>query len=378
MGAAPTAVLRSGRRAVVHACRPLIIISRDAPPLTSHVLALLVSPAASLERQAAELGEDEQAIEGKIRKKRAELDRNQKRLESLQSVRPAFMDEYERLEVRARRHLRCSGKRSPAQIKQCSACCILSSFVSHFLALRMLPHPSFIHLTPHALPRSLCSILLPCSRLQRELADEYEVYITKFRNLDYLQHELDAFHRKEKESADASARALKKLQKRLKEEESRLVRGDEHDDEADGGGGGRGASPGGRGSSALGGGRPPAATGGPRPSISAAGQRPGAAVGGGRAPSTAGSSGGGSRGSGVGGQLGPASSGGSAGGARVAAAVSTIRGRMNAPVDDDDESSELTDDDEEGDSRAAGGHNGPENDDGDDEEESDADDDADF
>lgn len=42
---------------------------------------------AQLARRAAELDEDEQALGAKIGKKQAELDRNQKRLESLQSVR---------------------------------------------------------------------------------------------------------------------------------------------------------------------------------------------------------------------------------------------------------------------------------------------------
>jgi clusterin-associated protein 1 len=41
---------------------------------------------------------DEANLEEKIKKKKSELERNQKRLETLQSVRPAYMDEYEKLE----------------------------------------------------------------------------------------------------------------------------------------------------------------------------------------------------------------------------------------------------------------------------------------
>ena len=52
----------------------------------------------TLERQVTDLIDDEKTLESKIRKKRSELERNQKRLESLHSVRPAFMDEYEKLE----------------------------------------------------------------------------------------------------------------------------------------------------------------------------------------------------------------------------------------------------------------------------------------
>ena len=41
---------------------------------------------------------NEANLEAKIEKKRVELERNQKRLHTLKKVRPAFMDEYEKLE----------------------------------------------------------------------------------------------------------------------------------------------------------------------------------------------------------------------------------------------------------------------------------------
>jgi len=41
---------------------------------------------------------DEANLEAKIEKRKSELERNNKRLQTLQSVRPAYMDEYERLE----------------------------------------------------------------------------------------------------------------------------------------------------------------------------------------------------------------------------------------------------------------------------------------
>jgi len=136
---------------------------------------------AQVETQLADLLEDEKTLDGKIKKKQAELARSQKRLDSLQSVRPAFMDEYEKLE--------------------------------------------------------------------HELADEYEGYVTRYRNLQYLEHELDEYNKREKAQVDAANRALRKLQKRLRDEEFRAFRGDEHvgDDEAaaggGGGGGGRGGAP---------------------------------------------------------------------------------------------------------------------------------------
>merc|ERR1711870_32660 len=98
---------------------------------------------------------------GKIKKKRQELDRCKKRLGSLASVRPAFMDEYEQLE--------------------------------------------------------------------QELERYYEQYVGSFRNLDYLEHEIDCLTREEKERMEENDRALKRMQKRLRDEEWRLLRGEEDD-----------------------------------------------------------------------------------------------------------------------------------------------------
>lgn len=120
----------------------------------------------ALQRQVADLKADETALEAKIKKKTQELERNEKRLKSMQSVRPAFMDEYEKLE--------------------------------------------------------------------KELVEEYEIYLERFRNLDFLEHELDACQRAEREKLEASDRALKKLQKKLRDEELRMFRGDQDfgDDES--------------------------------------------------------------------------------------------------------------------------------------------------
>lgn len=45
------------------------------------------------------LASDEANLELKVEKKKQDLERNQKRLKNLANVRPAFMDEYERLEM---------------------------------------------------------------------------------------------------------------------------------------------------------------------------------------------------------------------------------------------------------------------------------------
>ena len=46
---------------------------------------------------------NEANLEAKIDKKKVELERNQKRLQTLKKVRPAFMDEYEKLEEELRK-----------------------------------------------------------------------------------------------------------------------------------------------------------------------------------------------------------------------------------------------------------------------------------
>merc|ERR1719437_212774 len=108
-----------------------------------------------------ELQRDEKSLEQKIKKKRVELERCKKRLSSLVSVRPAFMDEYEQLE--------------------------------------------------------------------QELERYYEQYVGRFRNLDYLEHEVDALNREEMDRMEANERALKKMQQRLRDEEWLLLRGEEDD-----------------------------------------------------------------------------------------------------------------------------------------------------
>uniref|UniRef100_A0A671UG37 Clusterin associated protein 1 n=1 Tax=Sparus aurata TaxID=8175 RepID=A0A671UG37_SPAAU len=74
---------------------------------------------------------DETSLDNKIEKKKQELERNRKRLQTLQSVRPAFMDEYEKIE--------------------------------------------------------------------EDLQKQYETFVEKFRNLCFLESQLDEYHRLEQE-----------------------------------------------------------------------------------------------------------------------------------------------------------------------------------
>eukprot|EP00949_MAST-11_sp_MAST-11-sp1_P003718 g3718.t1 len=128
---------------------------------------------AGLTRQVKELESDRKSLTTKIKKKTADLERNEKRLRSLQTVRPAFMDEYEKLEGDLERH--------------------------------------------------------------------YELYLERFRNLDYLEHELDMYSRSEREKQREGENARKKVSDDLRKNLSDLNAGrfDDHgldddlDDDAD-------------------------------------------------------------------------------------------------------------------------------------------------
>ncbi|XP_007891878.1 clusterin-associated protein 1 homolog [Callorhinchus milii] len=108
---------------------------------------------------------DEANLEAKIEKKKLELERSKKRLQTLQSVRPAFMDEYEKMEEELQRH--------------------------------------------------------------------YEIYVEKFRNLCYLEQQLDDLHRMEQERFEETENTLRLMQNKLKEEEKRLMKNPGKDDYSD-------------------------------------------------------------------------------------------------------------------------------------------------
>lgn len=108
---------------------------------------------------------DEANLEAKIEKKKLELERSKKRLQTLQSVRPAFMDEYEKIEEELQRH--------------------------------------------------------------------YETYVDKFRNLSYLEQQLEDLHRMEQERFEETENTLRLMQNKLKDEEKRLLNSSGKDDDSD-------------------------------------------------------------------------------------------------------------------------------------------------
>lgn len=115
-----------------------------------------------MQKYVANLEKDEKILEEKIRRQSTELERAEKRLKSFTTVRPGFMDEYERME--------------------------------------------------------------------QELERLYSKYLEKFRNLDYLEHQLDLYNQAEEEKFEESQKALKRMQDRIKDEEMRILRGEEEVD----------------------------------------------------------------------------------------------------------------------------------------------------
>lgn len=104
---------------------------------------------------------DEANLEAKIEKKKNELERNQKRLQTLQSVRPAYMDEYEKLE--------------------------------------------------------------------EELQKLYDSYIIRFRNLTYLEAQLEEYNKVEQDKFEETEAALKQMADRLKNQEQETLIPDKDD-----------------------------------------------------------------------------------------------------------------------------------------------------
>ena len=118
----------------------------------------------ALEKQVKDLDSDTKSLERKIKKRRNDLERNKKRLKSLQTVRPAFMDEYEKLE--------------------------------------------------------------------RELQRMYEVYLERFRNLDYMEHQLDEYSLMESKHLMAGQKEQQGRRRRFVDQERDLIYGEVgHDDD---------------------------------------------------------------------------------------------------------------------------------------------------
>ena len=67
-------------------------------------------------------------------------------------------------------------------------------------------------------------------KLEKELQRQYEIYIDKYRNLDYLENQLEQVHRHEEERMQEHERRMKKMREKLLREEVALMRGGRDDD----------------------------------------------------------------------------------------------------------------------------------------------------
>ena len=112
----------------------------------------------NLDIQLDELEKDKTNLESKIEKRRTELERSEKRLSTLQSVRPAYMDEYE--------------------------------------------------------------------LLQAQMQELYTKYLERHRNLEYLESQLEWHRSSEQKQIDEASKKIRKMQRRLQDEEMRLLRGE--------------------------------------------------------------------------------------------------------------------------------------------------------
>ena len=72
-------------------------------------------------------------------------------------------------------------------------------------------------------------------KLEKELQKHYDIYMEKYRNLDYLEHESEKYRRHEEERMEEQEKRLKKTRERLLKEEVDLLRGGRGDGDDDGG-----------------------------------------------------------------------------------------------------------------------------------------------
>ena len=72
-------------------------------------------------------------------------------------------------------------------------------------------------------------------KLEMELQDHYNVYLERFCNLHYLQNELEMCEKEESDKLRYASHTLKRMQKKLRDEELRILHGEEDDSEVSNG-----------------------------------------------------------------------------------------------------------------------------------------------
>lgn len=157
-----------------------------------------------------------------IEKKKGELERNEARLKSLQTVRYVFV----------------SCREEPGW-SYCATRCLVGVILSLLLSFPL-------HSRPPPPPRSSRTqsrspaFMEEYTHLEEELAQQYEVYVRRFRNVDHLEQELDRLRVAEHAKQARAERRLRRMQRQVQAEEERRL--------------GRGGKAGGRGGGGKGGG----------------------------------------------------------------------------------------------------------------------------
>jgi clusterin-associated protein 1 len=64
-------------------------------------------------------------------------------------------------------------------------------------------------------------------RQEQELERLYQLYLEKFRNLDYLEHQMDMYTQAEEEKFNANQEHLRKMREKIKAEEWKMLRGED-------------------------------------------------------------------------------------------------------------------------------------------------------
>ena len=70
-------------------------------------------------------------------------------------------------------------------------------------------------------------------KLEKELQKHYDIYMEKYRNLNYLEHESEKYRKREEERIEEQEKRLKKTRERLLKEEVELLRGGRGDRDDD-------------------------------------------------------------------------------------------------------------------------------------------------
>lgn len=70
-------------------------------------------------------------------------------------------------------------------------------------------------------------------QLEDELQDLFRDYLERYRNLDYIEHQLEVYNKEERARIEEHEREMKDMQKKIKEEEMKVLRGDVQLDEND-------------------------------------------------------------------------------------------------------------------------------------------------